>query len=564
MNLLKLALTPAALLACFGQAASALDAVPQSTKLVEEGVDYTRPRVSCSVIPDPFDDRAVFNSNLWPGGIVPYVFNANVTAANAAAMRHAMDLLEDCANIQFVPRASQTNYLQIQNSTGNNSFVGMVGGSQTVNIYNWNITYVMCHELMHALGQWHEQSRPDRGTYVNINAANIQSGYAHNFAIAAGSIPLGTYDFDSVMHYDACAFSTCCPTGSSCDCEAECAPIQALPPYEAFQSMMGQSSHLSVQDRAGLANRYGAIPAPTGPILQNGNPDELSTGTAPDNAAPAGAWAFPATYGFAAVAEPVGRESLFAVVPNSAINPSFTGNSLRLLNPSGTSADNFHLPNIFNKPFLAADGLSISVTFDLYVVPGFAGGAVYIGGDNGGGGFSNATDRAAQILWLANGNLVYANSANANITLLSGYATGAWINMRVVIDTGARSYNVFYGVGGGPQTQIGSALPFRATSTDSCKFYDRFTFVQFGASVPSVHSYLDNVVVRSSACSSDLNGDGSVDDSDFVLFAAAYNLLVCDDPAMAAGCPSDLNADTYVDDSDFVIFTAAYSNLLCP
>lgn len=65
-------------------------------------------------------------------------------------------------------------------------------------------------------------------------------------------------------------------------------------------------------------------------------------------------------------------------------------------------------------------------------------------------------------------------------------------------------------------------------------------------------------------CSGDLNGDGFVDDSDFALFATAYNLLDCNDPLMPPGCPSDLNHDGIVDDADFVLFAGAYDALLCP
>lgn len=65
-------------------------------------------------------------------------------------------------------------------------------------------------------------------------------------------------------------------------------------------------------------------------------------------------------------------------------------------------------------------------------------------------------------------------------------------------------------------------------------------------------------------CPGDLNGDGYVDDADFVAFALAYNILVCSDPAMPPGCPADLNNDGFVDDTDFVIFAGAYNVLLCP
>lgn len=66
------------------------------------------------------------------------------------------------------------------------------------------------------------------------------------------------------------------------------------------------------------------------------------------------------------------------------------------------------------------------------------------------------------------------------------------------------------------------------------------------------------------ACDGDLNSDGFVDDSDFVVFAPAYDILDCADPGMPAGCPADLNFDGVVDDLDFVVFAAAYNELICP
>ncbi|MBX3380013.1 MAG: hypothetical protein KF805_07945 [Phycisphaeraceae bacterium] len=555
---------PAILALC----ALALPAQSAEKATQPEGMDFSIPRVACNILldesdQDPFDNRSLYNPNLWPGGVVPYIFNANVTAVNAAAMRHSMDILSSIANITFVPRTNQTAYVNIQNSTGNNSSVGRTGGAQTVNIVNWNYTYIMCHELMHALGQWHEQSRPDRAAFVNVNYANIQSGYEHNFNIV-NALTIGTYDFDSVMHYDACGFSICCPTGSTCGCEADCASIQTLPGYEQFQSTMGQSTHISVLDRAGLVNRYGALAPVAGPILGDGSFDSLAVGNAPDYAVAAGAWAFPETYKLNSVAEPVGRESVFSVVNTNSFQAGASGKSLRLNNPGGTSADNFHLPNLFRKPLLAAPGLKVTVAFDMWVVPGFAGGSVYVGGDNTAGGFSNATDRTAQLTFMAGNNIAYANSAGANTTIVAGHATNAWMNIRLVIDTSARNYDMYYGVGGGPQSKVGTALPFRATTPSSCWNYDRFTFVQFGGTTPSVSSYLDNVVVTSSLCAADLNGDGYVEDADFVAFAGAYDLLDCADPAMLGGCPADLNGDGFVDDADFVAFAGAYDDLLCP
>ncbi|MBY0111216.1 MAG: hypothetical protein K2Y21_00235 [Phycisphaerales bacterium] len=73
-----------------------------------------------------------------------------------------------------------------------------------------------------------------------------------------------------------------------------------------------------------------------------------------------------------------------------------------------------------------------------------------------------------------------------------------------------------------------------------------------------------NVIQLPPPCPADLNDDTVVDDADFVIFAAAYNILDCADPAMPSGCPADLNADLFVDDADFVFFANAYDELLCP
>ena len=64
-------------------------------------------------------------------------------------------------------------------------------------------------------------------------------------------------------------------------------------------------------------------------------------------------------------------------------------------------------------------------------------------------------------------------------------------------------------------------------------------------------------------CLPDLSADRVVDDADFVLFAASYNKLLCDDPAQPVDCPADFNADGFVDDQDFSLFAAAYNAFAC-
>lgn len=76
-------------------------------------------------------------------------------------------------------------------------------------------------------------------------------------------------------------------------------------------------------------------------------------------------------------------------------------------------------------------------------------------------------------------------------------------------------------------------------------------------------SFTLTATTRAATCPGDLNADGFVDDADFTIFAAAYNLLDCADPVMTPGCPADLNSDGVVDDTDFTLFAPAYDALLC-
>lgn len=65
-------------------------------------------------------------------------------------------------------------------------------------------------------------------------------------------------------------------------------------------------------------------------------------------------------------------------------------------------------------------------------------------------------------------------------------------------------------------------------------------------------------------CTADLSSDRLVDDSDFVIFARAYELLTCEDASMPFNCPADQNGDGFVDDTDFAAFAQAYDALICP
>lgn len=118
---------------------------------------------------------------------------------------------------------------------------------------------------------------------------------------------------------------------------------------------------------------------------------------------------------------------------------------------------------------------------------------------------------------------------------------------------------------------VSSWFPNSSQSSASTDFSHTLTFatdrptfqVPAGYTVNSAQAGIINNSF-SLPCPADFNNDSQVDDADFTVFVAGYNILDCADPSMTAGCPADLNNDAFVDDADFVVFIRAYDTLLCP
>jgi len=148
----------------------------------------------------------------WPNAVVPYVITGSFSSGDLSKIRKAMDDYQARTCITFVQRTNEADYIRIIVGGGCYSYVGRIRrGPQDVSlgrgcVYN----KIIQHELMHALGFFHEQSRCDRDDYVTILTQNIQSGRENNFNKYSCSQVTAfgqTYDYDSAMHYSKYAFS---------------------------------------------------------------------------------------------------------------------------------------------------------------------------------------------------------------------------------------------------------------------------------------------------------------------------------------------------------------------
>ena len=164
---------------------------------------------------DPYSPNNAVARNtesLWDNGIIPYQLSSSLNQRAQNAILNAMDFYKENTCVDFEVRTNQPNYVYFFPGAGCYSYIGNIRrGRQDISIGSGcEYEGIVQHEIFHALGRWHEQSRPDRNSYIRILNNNIISDQISNFERVSSNIADTQnleYDFSSIMHYGATAFS---------------------------------------------------------------------------------------------------------------------------------------------------------------------------------------------------------------------------------------------------------------------------------------------------------------------------------------------------------------------
>tara|TARA_R110000868_G_scaffold103710_7_gene285463 strand:- start:927 stop:1886 length:960 start_codon:yes stop_codon:yes gene_type:complete len=149
--------------------------------------------------------------NFWKDGVVPYALSTSIPQSQVNEIKKVMELFESKTALTFRVKQSEEDYIVFK-SGGLHcySHVGKIGGAQEVVLGPDCKAAQITHELMHAIGFYHEQSRLDRDEHIMIMWENIEERFHEQFKKIPPlhfSIADTDFDIESIMMYPPQAFS---------------------------------------------------------------------------------------------------------------------------------------------------------------------------------------------------------------------------------------------------------------------------------------------------------------------------------------------------------------------
>lgn len=230
----------------------------------------------------------------WPNGNVYYRFDDDFTGnvcgegmvnceSARTRIRTVLAAMEEKLPLNFIEDSSENadNYITFDWAPADSTFggvsdsIGMDGGEQTIKFRsghlddpfhpNWFQVYhrqpnagTIRHEVLHAIGLWHEQSRSDRDLFIDVKESCIIDEKESQFDIKDGVSNVGPYDFFSIMHYGATSYCVPWPSNLGTDPDGDGCICKSMEPRVTGATIGGgpRPAGFSIEDTNTLYRMY--------------------------------------------------------------------------------------------------------------------------------------------------------------------------------------------------------------------------------------------------------------------------------------------------------------------
>uniref|UniRef100_A0A1I7WVB5 Metalloendopeptidase n=1 Tax=Heterorhabditis bacteriophora TaxID=37862 RepID=A0A1I7WVB5_HETBA len=176
--------------------------------LAERGGDALATYSSCDQ-----KKRAVQTNPFYfwnPAVAINYTLDIELSSSVASLIDQGVQYWQDNTCLSFKKNANGLNRLRFYQGSGCWSYIGKQASwnSQDISIGSGcNSLGTVTHEIGHALGFYHTQSRYDRDNWLKVDYSNIASNAVYNFEKMTPETETHfnqKYDFGSVMQYNPC------------------------------------------------------------------------------------------------------------------------------------------------------------------------------------------------------------------------------------------------------------------------------------------------------------------------------------------------------------------------